>query len=140
MTIKQISVFLENHPGKLAEFTKLLSSESIDLRAITIAESSDFGIVRIVVGDVYNATTILKNNDYICSLTDVLAVEVKDQAGALADVITILGENDVNVEYMYEINSREAGVAYMVIRVNDNAKARAILEKNGMRIIGQEEL
>ena len=140
MTVKQISVFLENKPGKLAAFTKLLSNNNIDIRALSIAEASDFGIIRMIVEDVYNATTVLKDADYICSVTDVLAVEVKDEAGALADLITILGDNGVNVEYMYALTNRIKGVAYMIIRPNDQAKAIAALEGSGMKIVSTEQL
>ena len=91
MTVKQISVFLENKPGKLAAFTKLLSDNGIDIRAINIAEASDFGIIRMIVKDIYNATTLLKDANYICSVTDVLAVEVKDEPGALSSLIAVLG-------------------------------------------------
>ncbi len=140
MTVKQISVFLENKPGKLAAFTKLLSSNNIDIRALSIAEASDFGIIRMIVEDVYNATTVLKDADYICSVTDVLAVEVKDEAGALADLITILGDNGVNVEYMYALTTHKQDVAYMIIRPNDQAKAIEVLDKAGKRIVCAEKL
>lgn len=140
MTVQQISVFLENKPGKLAEFTKLLSKNNVDIRAISIAEAADFGIIRMIVGDVFSASTTLKDNNYVCSITKVLAVEVKDEPGALADMISILGENDVNVEYMYALTTRKEGVAYMIIQVNDQAKAMDILDKNGMKIVCQDAL
>lgn len=140
MTVKQISVFLENKPGKLAEFTKLLSENTIDIRALSIAEASDFGIIRMIVEDVYNATTVLKDANYICSVTDVLAVEVKDEAGALAGLITVLGDNDVNVEYMYAITARKQDVAYMIIRPNDQAKAIQVLAQAGIKTVDAEKL
>lgn len=140
MTVKQISVFLENKPGKLAEFTKLLSDNTIDIRAINIAEASDFGIIRMIVEDVYNATTLLKDANYICSVTDVLAVEVKDEAGALASIIGVLGAQDVNVEYMYALTNRIKGLAYMIIRPNDQAKAIAALDNAGMKIVTADQL
>ena len=132
MTFKQISVFLENKPGKLAEFTTCLSNAGIDLRALSVAEASDFGIIRIMVDDVFNAVTVLKDSNYICSVNDVLAVEVKDEPGALAKMITVLGETGLNVEYMYAITGK-TDIAYMVIKVNDNLKATDVLEKNGIR-------
>lgn len=140
MTVKQISVFLENKPGKLADFTKVLSDNSIDIRALSIAEASDFGIIRMIVEDVYNATTVLKDANYICSVTDVLAVEVKDQAGALASLIKELGDNDVNVEYMYALTTTKQDVAYMIIRPNDQAKAIAALDKAGMKVVSADQL
>ena len=140
MTVKQISIFLENKPGKLAEFTKLLSDNNIDIRALSIAEASDFGIIRMIVEDIYNATTILKDANYICSVTEVLAVEVKDQAGSLANLISILGNNDVNVEYMYALTNKKPDVAYMIIRPNDQAKAINVLDEAGMKIVTSEQL
>ena len=140
MTVKQISVFLENKPGRLAEFTEVLSQNNIDLRALSVAEASDFGIIRIIVDDVYNATTVLKDADYICSVTKVLAVEVKDKPGALSEIIYVLGENDINVEYMYALTTHKQDVAYMIFRVADNAKAIEVLQKKGIRPVCQEEL
>lgn len=139
MTVKQISIFLENKPNKLAEFTSCISAQGINLRAISVAEASDFGIIRIIADDVYNAANVLKNADYICTITDVLAVEVKDESGALAQMISVLGNEGINVEYMYAITGRK-DMAYMILRVNDNAKAAAALEKNGIHTAGPEEL
>ena len=135
MTMKQISVFLENKPGKLAEFASCLSQAGIDLRALSVAEASDFGIIRILVDDVFNAATVLKDNNYICSVNDVLAVEVNDSPGALAEMITVLAESGQNVEYMYAVTGK-SDKAYMVIRVADNAKASSALEKHGIRAVG----
>ena len=140
MTVQQISVFLENKPGKLAEFTKLLSENNIDIRALSVAEASDFGIVRMIVKDTFAATTALKDNNYICSITKVLAVEVKDEPGALSNMISVLGENDVNIEYMYALNTKKEGVAYMIIKVSDKQKAVEILDKNGMHIVCHDNL
>lgn len=140
MTVKQISVFLENKPGKLADFTKLLSDNNIDIKAISVAEASDFGIIRLIVEDVYNATTLLKDANYVCSVTDVLAVEVKNEVGALASIISVLGDADVNVEYMYALTNRVKGLAYMIIRANDQAKAVTSLDGAGMKIVGPEAL
>lgn len=140
MTIKQISIFLENQSGKLAELASCLSEAKIDLRAISVAEASDFGIVRIIVDDVFNAVTVLKNNDYVCSLTDVLAVEVSDKPGALANMIAALGAEGINVEYMYAITAYKNGMAYMIVRVADTAKASSILDKKGFRTVSQETL
>lgn len=140
MTVKQISVFLENHSGKLAEFTKLLSANDINLRAITVAETADFGIIRIIVDDVYKATTVIKDADYICAITDVLAVEIQDKPGALADMITLLGESDINVEYMYALTTAKKDVAYMMIRVADCTAAAQVLEKHGIHTVGQDAI
>lgn len=140
MTVKQISVFLENHPGKLAEFAAILSAQKINLRAISVAEAADFGIVRIIVDDVFNAVTILKSENYVCSITDVLAVEVQDAPGMLANMIGILGAEGINIEYMYNIFGKKSDVAYMIIRTNADAQAAKILEKKGFRIASLEAL
>ncbi|MCQ2553591.1 MAG: ACT domain-containing protein [Clostridia bacterium] len=132
MTVKQISVFVENKPGKLADLAGVLSKENINLRAISIAEAPDFGVVRIIVDDVFNAVTVLKAADYVCSITEVLAVEVKDEPGMLASMIATLGAAEINLEYMYTILGKKADVAYMIIRVNDNEKAIKILADKGI--------
>ncbi|EJW90695.1 amino acid-binding ACT domain-containing protein, partial [gut metagenome] len=101
MTVKQISVFLENKPGKLADFTDVLFKNGIDMRALSLAEAEDFGIVRMIVDDIYHASTVLREEGYVFSITKVLAVAIPDEPGGLSRVIRVLGENQVNVEYMY---------------------------------------
>ena len=140
MTVKQISVFLENQPGKLAEFAAVLSAQKVNLRAISVAEAADFGIVRIIVDDVFNAVTILKSENYVCSITDVLAVEVKDEPGMLANMIGILGTEGINIEYMYNILGKKSDVAYMIIRTNVDAQAAKILESKGFKIANLETM
>lgn len=139
MAIKQISVFLENQPGKLADFTSVLSAQKINLRAISVAEASDFGIARIIVDDVFNAVTILKSENYICTITDVLAVEVQDEPGMLANMIGILGAEGINIEYMYTILGKKKDVAYMIIRTNADEKAAKILDSKGFKLANNQE-
>ena len=140
MTVKQISVFLENKPGKLADFTDVLSGNDIDMRALSLAEAVDFGIARIIVTDVYNASTVLKDAGYIFSVTKVLAVEMPDTPGSLSKVIRVLGDGGVNLEYMYAFTSRKKGTAYTVLRVEDNETAVELLRKAGYRLVCQDEL
>ena len=140
MTVKQISIFLENKPGRLAEVTDVLAENGINLRALSLAEASDFGIVRIIVDDVYNASTVLKDADYAISINKVLAVTVSDTPGGLAKVIHVLGSNNVNVEYMYGFTAQKKGMANMIFRVEDNQKAIDALVKEGIRPVCQEEL
>lgn len=140
MTVKQISVFLENKPGRLAELTEVLSENNIDMRALSLAEAADFGIVRLIVDDVYNASTVLKDADYIISVSKVLALEIPDEPGALAKAIRMLGENDINIEYMYAFTTHKKDVAFMIFRVEDNQKAIEVLKGSGIRPVGQEEL
>lgn len=140
MTVKQISVFLENKPSAMAAFTDVLSKNKIDMRALSLAEAADFGIVRIIVDDVYSAMQVIKDAGYVCSATKVLAVAIPDEPGGLAKVIHYLGENDINMEYMYAFTTRQKDVAYMIFRVKDNEKAVQILSRNGVKLACQEDL
>ena len=112
----------------------------MDLRALSLAEAEDFGIARIIVNDVYNASTVLKDAGYVFSITKVLAVEMPDEPGALSRVMRILGNQEINLEYMYAFTSRKKGTAYMILRVEDNQKAVEVLKKEGIRPICQDEL
>lgn len=140
MTIKQISVFLENKPGAMAALTTVLSENKVDMRALSLAETSDFGIVRIITEDVYTTMQVLKDAGYICSATKVLAVAIPDEPGGLDKVLHILGGESINVEYMYAFTARKKDMAYMIFRVEDNEKAVSILTKNGVKLICQEDL
>ncbi len=140
MTVKQISVFLENKPGQLAEFTKLLKKNDIDMRALSLADAEDFGILRLIVDDSYKTACILKDAGYVFSITPVLAIELSDKPGSLAHVLDILGENDVNLEYTYAFLTRKKDRAYMIFRVPDNEKAIQVLNKSGIQPICQSEL
>ena len=132
--VKQISVFLENKEGNLAEFSRLLSENDINLRALSMAEAGEFGIVRMIVDDVYKATTSLKEADYVASVKDVLAVEIPDEA------LAVLGSESVNVEYMYAFTNHTPGKAYMIFRVTDNQHASAVLAEHGVHLMTQEDI
>ena len=140
MTVKQISVFLENRPGALAEFTKILELSSIDLRALSLAESEDFGFVRVIVDDPYKTIRILKEEGYICSVTKVIAVEIADKPGSLVKMLNVLGDNKVNLEYSYAFLAKKANSAFMILRVADNEKAIKVLTQNGIRPICHEDM
>ena len=122
MTVKQISVFLENRPGALAEFTRILEKSNMNLRALSLAESEDFGIVRVIVDDPFETIRILKDEGYVCSITKVIAVEIQDKPGALVRMLNILGDNQVNLEYSYAFLAKKANSAFMILRVEDNDK------------------
>ena len=139
-TIKQLSVFVENKPGKLGEFTKLLSENNIDMRALSIAETPDFGILRLIVDDPYKTTCVLKDADYIFSITPVIAVAIPDEPGSLSKIVNILGDADINVEYTYAFITRNRDLAYMIFRVQDNDKAIEVLSKNGFKLVRDNEL
>ena len=140
MTVKQISVFLENRPGALAEFTRILEKSNIDRRALSLAESEDFGIVRVIVDDPYTTIQILKEEGYVCSVTKVIAVEIKDKPGALVKMLNALGDNNVNLEYSYAFLAKKANSAFMILRVADNEKAIKVLTQNGIRPICHEDM
>ena len=140
MTIKQLSVFVENKPGKLAEFTKLLSEHGIDMRALSIAETPYFGILRVIVDDPYQTTCVLKDADYIFSITPVIAVAIPDEPGSLSRIVDILGAGGINVEYTYAFITRNKDLAYMIFRVENNEKAIDVLTKNGVKLVAEDEL
>ena len=140
MSVKQISIFLENKPGFLAEVTKVLGQNNIDMRAFSLAESNDFGIARIIVDDVYKTTTVLKDAGYINSVIDVLAVPLPDVPGGLSQVLKVLGDAQVNVEYMYAFTGASAGSAYVVLRVDDSGKAEAALTGGGVTLLTDAEM
>lgn len=140
MTINQISVFLENTPGQLAEFTRLLEKAQIDMRALSIAETQDFGILRLIVDDPYKTVSVVKDAGYICSITPVLAVEITDKPGSLVKMLTALSGGGVNIEYTYAFTARKKDMAYMVLRVNDSEKAVRVLMQNQVRPVSQEDL
>ena len=140
MTVKQISVFLENKPGTLAEFTKVLGQNKIEMRALSIAETPDFGILRIIVDDSYKTACILKEAGYIFSITPVLAVAIPDEPGGLTNIVNTLGEEKVNIEYMYAFISRQEELAYMIFRVENNERAIEVLSKKGIKLVCLEEL
>lgn len=141
MSVKQISVFLENKPGMLGSMTEVLAKNHIDMRALSLAETNDFGIVRIIVDDVYKATTVLKDEGFVHNITPVLGVAIPDEPGGLNKVVQILGEADVNVEYMYAfLGGEKAKHAYMIFRVQDLKASAAVLAEKGIRCVDQDEI
>ena len=141
MSVKQISVFLENRAGTLHEMTKALAEAKIDLRGLSLAETSDFGIVRLIVDDVLGTVNTLKDAGFVASMTDVLAVEVPNVPGGLNKVLEILDGAGVNIEYMYAIlGNKSSETAYMIFRVNDNEKSALALSKEGVKLLAHEEL
>ena len=141
MSLKQISVFLENRPGTLYTMTSALAQSGVDMRALSLAETKDFGIVRLIVDDVYAATTVLKDAGFIHSLTPVLGVVIPDEPGGLNQVLRILTNAGVNVEYMYAfLGGADANHAYMIFRVQDEAAAASALSTWGIRMVDQDEV
>ena len=140
MIIKQISVFVENQPGRLAEVTNALDRNRINIRALSIADTKDFGILRLIVNDPEKAKAVLKESDYTVSITKVIAVALEDRPGSLAKAMNVLTQNGINVEYMYAFIGRRENAAYVVLRVEDNEKAVEVLTKEGIRVLKSEEV
>ncbi len=141
MSVKQISVFLENKPGCLHEMTKALADSHINMRGLSLAEVIDFGIVRLIVDDVDKAADALNSAGFVAGITDVIAVEVPNVPGGLDKVLEILLGVNINIEYMYAIlGNKKSENAYIIFRVNDNESASDSLMKAGVRIMDQESL
>lgn len=139
MPIKQVSVFLENKTGRLWKALNTLKKEDIDIRALSIADTSEFGILRMIVSDPEKAKTSLEKEQFAVSLADVLAIEVEDQPGGLEEALDTLNNNDINVEYIYAFVEKKTQKALVVLRTEDNEGALKLLQDNGFSLIGQDE-
>ena len=135
MKVEQISVFLENKSGRLAEVMRVLGSAGINIRALSIADTSDFGILRIIVNDKEKALKALKEKDFTVSKTEVVAVEVPDKPGGLAHILDLLDKKGVNVEYMYAFIERSSENAVIIFRFDGNDKAIEVLTAAGIVIL-----
>lgn len=135
MKIHQISVFLENRAGQLAEITGLLAAEGIDLRAINVAETTDYGVIRIIADDEQKACEVLQRNSFVFSISDVQAVSVPDQPGGLSVLLKVIADANIDVLYMYSIFGQKDGKASMVFRVADQQAFESALEKGGIDAI-----
>ena len=140
MNVQQISVFLENRSGQLAEVTRVLADNGVDMRAISIAETADYGLARMIVSDANKASSVLLHHGDILSMTPVYAVEVPDQPGGLAELLGLLADNHIDVEYMYSLFTHTEGKAYMVLRITNEPVFLSVLGTNRVRIVGMEEL
>lgn len=140
MTIHQISVFLENRSGQLADITATLSEHHVDLRAISIAETADYGVLRLIVDDAQRASSILLEHGFILTMTPVVAVAVPDRPGGLSEVLGVLSKAGMDIEYMYSVFGQKNGLAYMIFRVSDPAALNTVLAENGLTAVSGEEL
>ena len=140
MKVHQISVFLENRAGQLAEITSVLAENGIDLRAISIAETADYGVLRMIVDDAEKATDILLSHGYILSMTPVTVIAVPEAPGGLAPVLALLAEANIGIEYMYSLFTHKEGQAYMVFRMSDEDTFARKLSEHGMHPVTKEEL
>lgn len=135
MLIEQISVFVENRQGTLAQITGILEKAAIDIRAFSIADTTDFGILRLIVNNPSKAEEILKENNMMVSITEVIAVRIADKPGALNAVLELLFEKDISVEYAYAFITRSKDDAYVILRVEDNERAIEVLQKGGVSLL-----
>ena len=140
MSIRQISVFLENRPGKLYELTGLLARHGIDMRALSIAEATDFGIARIIASDAQKCALALREGQFIAQFSDVLAFAVPDEPGGLHRLLGAFNDAQVNIEYMYAVLGGEKGRAYMIFRVTDTKRAEAALVARGLKSLSLDEI
>lgn len=140
MSIHQISVFLENRTGQLAQITQLLADENVDIRAISIAETADYGLARMIVDDVQKASSILLKHGDVLSMTPVYAVEVPDRPAGLAELLDVLAQNHVDVEYMYSLFTHKNDNAYMVLRISDESNFLKTIAETQIRVVSNEEL
>lgn len=135
MKIKQLTVFVENKVGYLFEITQLFAENNIDMKALSIADTKDFGILRLIVDKPETALNVLKEHEFLGTITDVIGVEISNETGALSKALAALSENNVNVEYLYAFLSGTKDSAYVVIKANDNLKAEKFLKNAGFKEI-----
>ena len=140
MKVKQISVFLENKSGRLAEVTQILGSRDINIRALSIADTTDFGILRLIVTDPDAAYTFLKEAGFMVSVTEVLAVEVPDTPGGLAGVLAIMGSEKINIEYLYAFVVKASKDALVIFRVEECDRAFEVLGKHKINVLDEEKV
>lgn len=140
MSIKQISIFVENKQGRLAEITGLLSDNNININALSIADTADYGILRLIVSDTNKAYEALKKENITVSVTDVLAVAIDDVPGGFSKAVKALSDEGIGVEYAYAFITSQEGKAYVIFRVEENEPAVKVLEKAGFALFNQEDL
>lgn len=140
MKVKQISVFLENKAGRLSEVTAILSEAGINIRALSLADTSDFGVLRLIVNNSDKALDALKNNGFSVGVTDVVAVEVTDRPGGLHHILEMLQQAQINVEYMYAFVQQSGKNAVMIFRFDRINEAIEILQKDGIAVVDGEKL
>ncbi|MDY5975335.1 MAG: ACT domain-containing protein [Anaerovoracaceae bacterium] len=139
MSIKQLSVFVENKAGKLKEITDIIASADIDIRAMSIADTKEFGILRVIVNDIDRAKQVLEDDGLVLSVTDVLGIRLEDRPGGLASIMGTLSEIGVNIEYMYAFLTRTEN-AYLVVRVADAETTGQALEAKGIMLLTDEDI
>jgi hypothetical protein len=140
MTVEQISVFVENAPGRLLEIAEILGKAGIDLRALSIGDTAEFGVLRLLADEPRRAGDALREAGYVVTITPVLAVALEDAPGSLAKILRLLADAVISVEYLYAFTARKKGSAYVVIRVEDNSSAIAVLKAGGIKVASAGEI
>lgn len=141
MFVKQLSIFLQNKPGHLANITELLKQEKIDIRAINVSEGNEFGILRLLVDDTYKAQYILSENNYLCRIADVLAIEPEDRVGIMAEIFRALSDNEIDLNYIYStIRPYHDKQPIIILKTSDQEKARKVIEDLGIGFITTKEI
>ena len=140
MAIKQLTVFVQNKKGAVASVTELLSESNVNLRALSIAETQELGILRLIVNDEAAAEKVLAENGYLIKVIEVVGVKIGDAPGKLTAALKVLDKADINVEYLYAFMARTEKHAYVVLRVEDNVKAEAVLTEAGFKMISEADI
>lgn len=135
MSLKQLTVFVENKQGALVDITETLANHNVNLRALSIADTEEFGILRLIVSDNETACKTLTDEGYLLKITEVVGVKIGDEPGKLSKALSVLDEKGINMEYIYAFMARTEKHAYVVLRVADNAAAEAALEEAGFHLI-----
>ena len=140
MVVKQLSVFIENKSGRLVQITEILGKNQIDIRAVAIADTTSFGILRLIVDDPDRAKMVLREAGFTVSITEVIAISIEDEPGGLSKALRVLSNAQISVEYMYAFLSREDKTAYVIFRVEDNDEAVQALRKAGIVCLSSEDI
>ena len=140
MAIKQLTVFIQNKKGTVVSVTEILAKNNINLRALSIAETQDFGILRLIVNDEAAAEKVLKENGYLIKVIDVVGVKIGDAPGKLTAALDVLDKANINVEYLYAFMARTEKHAYVVLRVEDNNEAESVLVSAGFKMISEADI
>ena len=140
MSIKQLTVFVQNKKGTVVSVTEILSKNNINLRALSIAETQDFGILRLIVNDEKTAEKVLSDAGYLIKVIDVVGVKIGDEPGKLSEALSVLDKEDINVEYMYAFMARTEKHAYVVLRVENNEIAETALANAGFKMITEADV
>jgi len=140
MQVQQIAIFLENRSGRLADISALLAREQINIRAMSLADTADFGILRLVVDDTEKAKAALKENGFTIGITDIIAVQVKDQPGGLDNILQVVKKANLDVEYMYAFTQKSGELGILLFRFDNLAEAIEVLQREGVKILSGEKV